>query len=144
MATLEGQFPHLFGAQRAPQPAARPVPLPTPSARQCRPKPFPMRPVIEVAGSLVALVPIGDLARAMNRSVGHVRCLEAKGVLPPPGRRRRVAGHRGWRLYDERFVMAVASIAAEERISSRRAVMDMTSFSERVWAAHAALQATAS
>ena len=102
-----------------------------------------MRPVIQVADKPVTLVPIGDLARAMNRSVGHVRALEAKGVLPPAGRRRRVAGHRGWRLYDERFVMAVAVIAVEERVSSRRAVMDLTRFRERVWSAQAALQATA-
>jgi hypothetical protein len=101
-----------------------------------------MRPTLLVGGEPITFVPIGDLAAAIRRSVSHIRQLEARGILPPAPRRRRVAGHRGWRMYDQRFVAAVAEIAAEERIPQRRAVMDMGIFSERAWAAHRALQAT--
>lgn len=101
-----------------------------------------MRPTTVIHGEVVQLLPIGDLARAIGRSVGHVRLLEKQGVLPPAHARRRVRGHCGWRLYDARYVAAVAVIAVEERIASRSAVYDMTRFQERVWAAHAALHAT--
>lgn len=88
------------------------------------------------------LVPIGDLARAVGRSVGHIRELEKQGILPPPRARRRVARNAGWRWYDQRFVDAVAQIALEERIPQRTAVHDMTAFRERVWAADRAIRAT--
>lgn len=101
-----------------------------------------MRPVVNVAGAPTLLLPIGDLARAMGRSVGRVRQLEKDGILPPAPRRRRVVGHRGWRLYPAAYVLEVARIAAEERIPSRRAVQDMSRFSGRVWAAHEAICAT--
>jgi hypothetical protein len=103
----------------------------------------PMRPTVLIDAEPVLFVPIADVAAALGRSVSHVRLLEAKGILPPAPRRRRVAGHRGWRLYDQRFVHELARIAVEERITTRRAVMDMTTFSERAWSAHRALQGTA-
>lgn len=145
VAVLEKQFPHLFGAQRQPRPiASTPAPLARkPTPRPAGPRRIPMRPVVSVDGVPTLLLPIGDLAAVMGRSVGRVRQLEKDGVLPPAPRRRRVAGHEGWRLYPSAYVMEVARIAAEERITSRRAVMDMTRFSERVWDAYRAMQATA-
>lgn len=101
-----------------------------------------MRPTTVIHGEVVQLLPIGDLARAIGRSVGHVRLLEHQGVLPPAHARRRVQGHRGWRLYRADYVAAVAVIAAEERIVSRKSVNDMTSFKQRAWAAHHAIHAT--
>jgi hypothetical protein len=101
-----------------------------------------MRPTLLVDGEPVTFLPIGDVALALGRSVSHIRQLEARGILPPAPRRRQVAGHPGWRMYDQRFVTAVAEIAAEEKIPTRRAVMNMDRFSERAWAAHRALQAT--
>jgi hypothetical protein len=98
-----------------------------------------MRPTKTVRGELVQLVPIGDLAAAIGRSVGHVRLLEKHGVLPPPLARRRVRGHEGWRLYDARFVEAIAIIAREERVAQRRAVHNLDRFRVRVWAVHYAL-----
>lgn len=101
-----------------------------------------MRPVISVEGVPTLLLPIGDLAIAVGRSVGRVRQLEKDGILPPARHRRRVAGHRGWRLYPAAYVLEVARIAKEERIVARRAIHDMSRFSERVWAAHEAIHAT--
>jgi hypothetical protein len=100
-----------------------------------------MRPTVLVDGEPVTFLPIGDVARALGRSVGHVRLLEARGTLPPAHRRRSVTGHRGWRLYDAGYVAELARIATEERITKRRAVMDMTVFSQRAWSAHAAATA---
>ncbi len=145
MGLLEDRLPHLFGAGREPQRApARPPRAPR-SDIKAQPRRLPRRPVVRLDGQLVTLVPIGDLAVAMGRSVGHVRLLEQKGILPPPRARRRVRapGHAGWRWYDLRFVEAVARIAAEEGVSSRRAVADLTRFSQRVWAVHRSLAATA-
>jgi hypothetical protein len=102
-----------------------------------------MRPTTSVGGEVVQLVPVGDLAAALGRSVSHVRWLEAHGVLPPAQIRRQVKGHRGWRLYDRRFVEEVAKIALEERVLQRRRVNDLSRFSSRVWDAHRALLATA-
>lgn len=102
-----------------------------------------MRPVVSVDGVPTLLLPIGDLAAVMGRSVGRVRQLEKDGVLPPAPRRRRVKGHAGWRLYPAAYVLEVARIAAEERITSRQAVHDMSVFSARVWDAYGAMQATA-
>jgi hypothetical protein len=144
MDLLARQAPTLFGVGREPQRA--PATVTTPATRADgvpRPPRLPMRPTAKIRGELVQLVPIGDLARAVGRSVGHVRLLEQRGVLPPPQARRRVAGHRGWRLYRADFVAAVALIAAEERVASRRAVMDLSTFQARVWAVHAEMQATA-
>lgn len=153
LATL---YPDLFGASRAPRPVGAP---PASSGSRSRiqsgqpgravPPRLSMRPTIEVDGETVQFLPIGDLARALGRSVSHVRLLEAKGVLPPPHRRRRVAGvvagvaHPGWRMYRSDYIAELAEIALEEKITKRRAVMDMTTFSERAWAAHRALHATA-
>lgn len=95
-----------------------------------------MRPSAVIHGEVVHLLPVGDLAKAIGRSVGHVRLLEKQGVLPPATRRRRVRGHRGWRLYDERFVAAVASIAAEVGIPQRRTGADLSALRERAWQAH--------
>ena len=145
MGLLEDRLPNHFGAGREPQRApARPVRAPRPTAAAQRRR-LPRRPVVRLDGQLVTLLPVGDLAEALNRSVGHVRLLESKGILPPPRARRRVKapGHAGWRWYDQRLVEAVARIAAEEGVSSRRAVTDLTRFSERVWAVHRSLAATA-
>lgn len=100
-----------------------------------------MRPVVLVDGEPVRFVPVGDLAAAIGRSVSHVRLLEKKGILPPPHRRRRVAGHRGWRLYDAGYVAELSRVATEEKVAARTRVMDMTRFSERAWSAHAAATA---
>lgn len=144
VGVLEQQFPHLFGAERQPRPvAATPAPAARKPPRPAGSRRIPMRPVIAVSGIPTLLLPIGDLAAVMGRSVGRVRQLEKDGVLPPAPRRRRVAGHEGWRLYPSAYVLEVARIAAEERITSRRAVMDMSRFSERVWDTYRAMQATA-
>lgn len=139
---LARSAPTLFGAGREPQRAST---TPTPTVRRPRQAPAsrtPMRPVVVVGGVPVQLVPIGDLAQAVGRSVGHIRLLEAQGVLPPALGRRRVQGHRGWRLYRADFVAAVAAIATEERVVQRGRVMDMTTFSKRAWEAHARIHAT--
>jgi hypothetical protein len=102
-----------------------------------------MRPTLLINDEPVTFVPIGDVALALGRSVSHIRQLEARGILPPATHRRHVAGHRGWRLYRADYVVVLARIAAEEKITTRRAVMDMSVFSQRAWATHRALQATA-
>lgn len=143
MNVLATTAPHLFGVgrepQRAPTTTSRPRSSP-PRAREAKRR-VPMRPTVLVDGEPVTFVPIGDVALALGRSVGHVRLLEASGILPPAHRRRHVAGHRGWRLYDAGYVAELARIAVEEKITKRRAVHDMTIFSERAWSAHAAATA---
>lgn len=144
MSLLADQAPHLFGAGRLPQPArASAQALPRPKAAARPPVRLSMRPTAVIHGEVVEWVPVGDLAKALNRSVGHVRLLEKQGVLPPAPARRRVQGHPGWRLYRADYVAAVAFIALEERITSRKSVHDMSAFKQRAWAAHRALHATA-
>lgn len=144
MTLLSERAPHLFGAGRQPQPA-RPSAPPVRRPKTAAPAPtrLSMRPTTVIKGEVVRLLPIGDLAAAIGRSVGHVRLLEKRGVLPPAPARRRVQGHRGWRMYDARYVAALGVIAAEERIPTRKSVYDMSAFKERAWAAHRAIHATA-
>lgn len=142
-ALLAHQAPTLFGAGREPQRAGTPQPAPRRRRPVPAPQRTPLRPLVQVQDGAVQLLPIGDLAKALGRSVGHVRLLEQQGVLPPAHARRRVRGHRGWRMYRADFVAAVAVIAREERIAQRRAVMDLSRLQQRVWAVDHALRATA-
>lgn len=129
----------LFGAARAPS-RAEPT-RPTGRTRgQERQKPLPVRPAAVLNGQLHLLLPVGDLARVMGRSVSHVRLLEKQGLLPPPQARRRVSGQPGRRLYRSDFVLEVARLADEEGLIHQRAVRDISRFSERVWLAHERLQ----
>ncbi len=138
MDVLARQAPHLFGSAREPQRAAATPPTsPSVEPRQVTGKRrVPLRPTVLVDGDRVTFLPIGDLAAAIGRSVSHVRLLEAKGILPPAHGRRRVAGHRGWRMYRADYVAELARIAVEEKITTRRAVQKMARFSERAWSAH--------
>lgn len=103
-----------------------------------------MRPVTVTNGELVQWLPVGDLAAVLGRSVGRVRALESRGVLPPALKRRRVDGGLGhWRLYPLPYVLELGRIAEEEGVTSRQRVSDWSSFSARAWAAYDAARATA-
>lgn len=147
MNLLAAQMPAWFGTEREPHRApAQPAATPgrPPSTRR---RPMPRRVTVELKGEEVTLLPIADMAAAIGRSVGHVRLLESKGVLPRPRVRRRVHAQgpaaSGRRWYDKRLIDAVERIALEHGIRGRRRVADWTAFSREVWEVHATLRATA-